>query len=93
MMDILSKITKGKAGTSRANAQNYTNDILEAISKVKNFQKIVDKSCPVRKHHSTDTVIKTSAIDLSGESVVLSMAFSANELEPYSAEILKEMEE
>ena len=90
-MDILSKIIDREAGASRANAQNYTSDILEAISKVKSFQKVVDKKSQVRKHHSSDTII-TTTIDLSGELVVLSMAFSADKLEPYSAEILKECE-
>lgn len=90
MIDILTKITRGKSGISRANAQNYTNDILEAISKVKAFQRIVNKEYPVRKQHTDDTVIKTSIIELSGENVVLTMAFSADRIEPYAAEITKE---
>lgn len=92
-MDILAKITKGKAGISRANAQNYTNKVLEAISIIKSFQDIVNKGHSVRKQRSDDTIIKTSSLELSGEIVVLNMAFCSENKEPYSAEILKEIEE
>ena len=95
MFDIFKElsITSDDSQSSRLNAQEYTEKILESIDMLKSLYDICNKKTEAKRLVSTDVVIQTAAININGKSVSLKMAFNCASKTPYAVEIMEEIKE
>ncbi len=91
MFDIFEEVKKisDSGQSSRLNAQEYTDKLLESIELLKGFHLVASKSVDVKKLVSTDTVLQTAGTSFGGKVVTFKMAFNCASSTPYAVEIIE----
>jgi len=88
-MNILESIglTDKRVGSSRHNAQVYSDKLHEAIAILSDVNNKANSGVKAIRLTSTDTILTTRPTSINGKLKVFRMAFSHGNLDPYAVEI------